>query len=166
MRGELNALEGPISKYKQNLRNCSSSSGHPRDQPLKLSYHLPRGPNTCSTVWPILEHMLEFVKQPLGVCISVGSLVVSQIRHLGQHPHDPSPPGLTSVPPTQADPQSPPRPQQLGTGPHTGPTGTVGTPAVPASQGKEGGFGRRHSHGGHRAPCPAWQLVTGRGLCP
>ena len=82
MRGELNALEGPISKCKQNLRNCSSSSGHPRDQPLKLSYHLPRGPNTCSTVWPILEHMLEFVKQPLGVCISVGSLVVSQIRHL------------------------------------------------------------------------------------
>ena len=37
MRTELNALEGPISKCKQNLRNCSSPSGVPQDQPLKLS---------------------------------------------------------------------------------------------------------------------------------
>ena len=29
MRAELNALEGPISKCKQNLRNCSSPSGGP-----------------------------------------------------------------------------------------------------------------------------------------
>ena len=28
----------------------------------------------------------------------------------------------------------------------------------------EGGFGRTHSHGGPRAPCPAQQLVTG-GVC-
>ena len=37
MRRELNALECPISKCKQNLRNCSSPSGGPRDKPLKLS---------------------------------------------------------------------------------------------------------------------------------
>ena len=29
MRTELNALEGPISKCKHNLRNCSSPSGGP-----------------------------------------------------------------------------------------------------------------------------------------
>ena len=29
MRTELNALQGPISKCKQNLRNCSSPSGDP-----------------------------------------------------------------------------------------------------------------------------------------
>ena len=34
------------------------------------------------------------------------------------------------------------------------------------SQRKEGGFRRTHSHCGPRAPCPAWQLVTGRGLYP
>ena len=33
MRTELNALEGPISKCKQNLRNCSSPSGGPQTSP-------------------------------------------------------------------------------------------------------------------------------------
>ena len=37
MRTELNALEGPISKFKHNLRNCTIPSGGPRDQTLKLS---------------------------------------------------------------------------------------------------------------------------------
>ena len=31
---------------------------------------------------------------------------------------------------------------------------------------KEGGFRRTHSHCGPRTSCPAWQLVTGRGLYP
>ena len=31
---------------------------------------------------------------------------------------------------------SPPRPRQLGTGPHAGPAGTVGTPAVPSLPGE------------------------------
>ena len=37
IRTELNALEVPISKCKQNLRNSSTHSGGPLDQPIKLS---------------------------------------------------------------------------------------------------------------------------------
>ena len=35
MRTELNALESPISECKQNLRNSSSPSENPLDQPIK-----------------------------------------------------------------------------------------------------------------------------------
>ena len=40
MRTEVNALEGPISKCKQNLRNYSSHSGGPGDKPLKAKHYL------------------------------------------------------------------------------------------------------------------------------
>ena len=40
-----------------------------------------------------------------------------------------------------------------------------GLPPSLASQRKEGGFGKTHSHGDHRASSPARQLVTCRGLC-
>ena len=48
------------------------------------------------------------------------------------------PPGLPwgPEPPTQADPQSPPRPQQLGTGPHRGPMGMVCTATIPGLPGE------------------------------
>ena len=35
MRAELNALESPISECKQNLRNSSTPSENPLDQPIK-----------------------------------------------------------------------------------------------------------------------------------
>ena len=141
MGTEVNALEGPISKCKQNLRNYSSPSGGPRYKPLKLSKNPPRGPSPCSAVSGVLGRRLEFGNQPLWVCISVSSIVVSQIHNLG-HNIPMSPPTWAEPlsPPTQADPQSPPRPQQLGTGPHTGPTGMVGAPAMPGLPGEGRGF--------------------------
>ena len=83
IRTDLNALEGPISKCKQNLRNCSSPSGVPRDQPLKLSKNPPWGPSPCSAVSGILGHKIELVNNPSCVCIGIGFLVVSHIRNLG-----------------------------------------------------------------------------------
>ena len=79
----------------------------------------------------VLGRKLEFGIQPLCVCISVSSLVVSRIRNLG-HNTPMSPPTLAEPlsPPNQADTPSSPRPQQLGTGPQKGPTGTVGTPPI------------------------------------
>ena len=167
MGTEVNALEGPISKCKQNLRNYSSPSGGPRYKPLKLSKNPPRGPSPCSAVSGVLGRRLEFGNQPLWVCISVSSVVVSRIRNLG-HNNPMSPPTWAEplCPLTQADPQSPPRPQQLVTGPHTVPWARWALPPFPASQRKEGGFCRTHSHGCPRAPSPAQQLVTGQGLYP
>ena len=81
---------------------------------------------SLSSVSGELGRKLEFGNQPLCLCISVSSIVVSQIHNLG-HNTPMSPPTWAEPlsPPTQADTQSPPRPQQLGTGPHTGVTGTV-----------------------------------------
>ena len=80
----------------------------------------------------VLGRKLEFGNQPLCVCIGVSSLVVSRIRNLGHNtPMSPTTLAEPLSPPPQADTQSPPRPQQLGTGRHTGLTGTVGNPAIP-----------------------------------
>ena len=174
MGTEVNALEGPISKCKQNLRNYSSPSGGPRYKPLKLSKNPPRGPSPCSAVWGILGPKLEIVNQSSCVCIGVGLDNLGQntpkcwaLAILGTTPPSPLPTWADTLsPPTQADPQSPPHPPQLGTGPHTVPWARWTLPPSLASQGMEGGFGRTHSHGGPRAPCPGEHLVTGRGLCP
>ena len=85
MRTELNALEGPISKFKHNLRNCTIPSGGPRDQPLKLSKNPPQGPILCSAVSGILGQKIEFVNSPSCVCIGISFSVVSQIRNLGHN---------------------------------------------------------------------------------
>ena len=85
MRTGLNALESPISKCKQNLRNCSSPSGGPRDQPLKLSKNPPRGPIPYSAVSGILGQKIELVNSPSCVCIGIGFSVVSQIHNLGHN---------------------------------------------------------------------------------
>ena len=137
MGTEVNAFEGPISKCKQNLRNYTSLSGGPRDKPLKLSKNPPRGPCSCSAVSGVLGCKLEFGNQPLSVCISVSSIVVSRIHNLG-HNTPMSPPTWAEPlsPPSQADTQSPPRPQQLGTGPHRGPMGMVRTAAIPGLPGE------------------------------
>ena len=42
MRTELNALESPISECKQNLRNSSTPSGGPLDQPVVPKIANPR----------------------------------------------------------------------------------------------------------------------------
>ena len=55
----------------------------------------------------------------------------SDSQSWSQHPHVTSHLAEPLSPSTQGDTQSHPRPQQLGTGPHTGPTGTVGTPVMP-----------------------------------
>ena len=166
MGTEVNALEGPISKCKQNLRNYSSHSGGPQDKPLKKQ-NTTAGSKSLLRCVGVLGRKLEFGNQSLCVCISVSSVVVSRIRNLGHN--TPMSPPTWAEPlchPTQADPQSPLRPQQLCTGPHTGPTGTVGTPAIPSLPEEGRRFCRTHSHGCPRAPCSARQLVTCRGLCP
>ena len=85
MRTELNALEGPISKCTQNLRNCSSPSGGPRDKPLNLSKNSPRGRSPCSALSGILGHKLELVNKPSCVCFGVGFSMVFRIRNLGHN---------------------------------------------------------------------------------
>ena len=86
MRTELNALESPISKCKQNLRNSSTPSENPLDQPIKKPSCNPlRGPSPCSTVSGILGPKLELANKPSCACIGVGSLVVSRIRNLGHN---------------------------------------------------------------------------------
>ena len=130
MRTELNALEGPISKCKHNLRNCSSPFGGPQDKPLKAKHHLGvQVPALLCRVYLDASSSLEI--NPC-FCISVSSVVVSRIHNLG-HNTPMSPPTWAEPlsPPIQADTQSPPRPQQLGTGPHTGVTGTVDTFIMP-----------------------------------
>ena len=103
----------------------------------------------------VLGRKLEFGNQPLCVCIGVSSLVVSRIRNLG-HNTPMSPPTLVEPlsPPTQGDTQSPPSLQQLGTGRHTGPMGTVGTPTIPGLPEEGRRFWQYPLHGGPRAPCP------------
>ena len=103
----------------------------------------------------VLGRKLEFGNQPLCVCIGVSSLVVSRIRNLG-HNTPMSPPTLVEPlsPPTQGDTQSPPSLQQLGTGRHTYPMGTVGTLTVPGLPEEGRRFWQYPLHGGPRAPCP------------
>ena len=149
------------------MRNYSSLSGGPRDKPLKLSKNPPRVPCSCSAVPGVLGRKLEFGNQPLWVCINVSSVVVSRIRNLGHNTPMSRPTWLNPYP-------LPPRVILSHIPAHNSwAQALTQVPRVqwallpcPASQRKEGGFSRTHSHGGHRAPCPAWQLVTGRGLCP
>ena len=84
MKTELNALEGPISKCKQNLRNCSSPSGGPRPA-LKTKLKPTSGPSPRSAMSGILGHKIELVNNPSCVCIGIGFLVVSLIRNLGHN---------------------------------------------------------------------------------
>ena len=76
MRIELNSLESPISECKQNLRNSSTPSGGPLDQPFSGSKSLL---HCVGCTWT----QARACKSTL-VCllIGVGSLVVSRIRNL------------------------------------------------------------------------------------
>ena len=86
MRTELNALESPRSECKQNLRNSSTPSENPLDQPMKKPSCNPlRGPSPCSSVSGILGPKLGLANKPSCACSSVGSLVVSRIRNLGHN---------------------------------------------------------------------------------
>ena len=168
MRRELNALEGPISKCEPYLRNCSSPSGGPQDQALKTKLK-------PSSVSNSLLYSVGYTWTHARVCKTT-LVCLHQCRLLSgfsdspscaQYPHVPFPPGLTPCP-------LPPRLTLSHLPAHNSwaqaltevPWAWCALPPSPASQGKEGGFGRTHSHGGPRAPCPGRQLVTGRGLCP
>ena len=99
MRTELNALEGPKSKCKQNLRNCSSPSGGPQDQALKTKLK-------PSSVSNSLLYSVGYTWTHARVCKTT-LICLHQCRLLSgfsdspscaQHPHVPFPPGLTSCP--------------------------------------------------------------------
>ena len=79
MRTELNALESPISECKQNLRNSSTPSENPLDQPIKNPAVTHFGVQVPAPLWT------ELVNKASCVCIGVGSLVVSRIRNAGHN---------------------------------------------------------------------------------
>ena len=96
MRRVLNALEGPISKSEQNLRNSSSPSGGPRDQALKTKLKPSSGSNSLLHSVGYTWTHARVCKTTL-VCLHQCQLLsgFSDSPSCAQHPHVPFPPGLT-----------------------------------------------------------------------